>query len=400
MFCEPLLAGARHVEVQVLADAHGTVWALAERDCSVQRRYQKVIEETPSPAVDERAARRLLAAAAARSRAAVGYRGAGTAEFLVTGDGRVLLPGVQHQAAGRAPGHRVRARHRPGRAAARGSPRARRCRRIRRRRAGHAIEARLYAEDPADGYRPASGLLHALDVPDWTRGSARRRPGPRPGLRLDSGVEAGSEISPHYDADAGQADRLGADRAARPRGCWPAPWTGARIHGPATNRDLLVQRAARTRRSLAGGADTSLLDGYDLAGLVPGGAGLPAVGGGRRRWPARRRTGPRRGWRPGCPAAGATWSSQPQRTAFDGPRGRVEVGYLWRRDGIAWSAGLRPAGRGDPAVRGDSGREAAARAIRWSARPDHAVLEVAGVRYRFDVARAGDTVWVDSAPAA
>ena len=90
LFCEPLLAGARHVEVQVLADAHGTVWTLAERDCSVQRRYQKVIEETPSPAVTEPLRARLAAAAESVTRA-VGYLGAGTAEFLVTGDGEFFF---------------------------------------------------------------------------------------------------------------------------------------------------------------------------------------------------------------------------------------------------------------------------------------------------------------------
>ena len=122
VFCEPLLTGARHVEVQVLADQAGTVWALTERDCSVQRRYAKVIEETPSPAVGPELRERLLSGAAALARS-VGYVNAGTVEFLVTSGRvwparRVLLPGVQHQAPGRAPGHRMRAPHRPGRAAA------------------------------------------------------------------------------------------------------------------------------------------------------------------------------------------------------------------------------------------------------------------------------------------
>lgn len=84
VFCEPLLTGARHVEVQVLADQAGTVWALTERDCSVQRRYAKVIEESPSPAVGPALRERLAAAAAALARA-VGYQGAGTVEFLVAG---------------------------------------------------------------------------------------------------------------------------------------------------------------------------------------------------------------------------------------------------------------------------------------------------------------------------
>src|SRR5260370_36993820 len=85
IFCEPLLVGARHVEVQVLADQEGAVWALTERDCSVQRRYAKVIEESPSPAVGPGLRDRLLSAATAVARA-VGYVNAGTVEFLVRAD--------------------------------------------------------------------------------------------------------------------------------------------------------------------------------------------------------------------------------------------------------------------------------------------------------------------------
>jgi propionyl-CoA carboxylase alpha chain len=168
VFCEPLLTGARHIEVQVLADQAGTVWALTERDCSVQRRYAKVIEETPSPAIGPQLRERLLGAATALARA-VGYVNAGTVEFLVAGDGRdaerefyflefntrlqvehpvtecvydIDLVALQLAVA-------------EGRPLPAQPPAA----------TGHAIEARLYAEDPADGFRPSGGLVHALAIP-------------------------------------------------------------------------------------------------------------------------------------------------------------------------------------------------------------------------------------------
>jgi propionyl-CoA carboxylase alpha chain len=176
----------------------------------------------------------------------------------------------------------------------------------------------------------------------------------------------------------------------------------ARIHGPATNRHLLA-RVLRDPVFTGGGADTSLLDGYDLAGLVPGeqACRLSAVaaalaGAAENRAAARAAAGLPSGWR--------NVVSQPQRTAFNGPRGRVEVGYLWRRDGIvvvpedsaADPEAAHPAGTagGDPVAASAAGRGGLLVA---GAEPGHAVLEVAGVRYRFDVARAGDTVWVDSA---
>jgi propionyl-CoA carboxylase alpha chain len=371
LFCEPLLTGARHVEVQVLADAHGTVWTLAERDCSVQRRYQKVIEETPSPAVTEPLRARLLAAAAAVTRA-VGYLGAGTAEFLVS-DGEFYFLEfntrlqVEHPVTECVHGIDLVALQLgiAGGLALPPDPPP---------RAGHAIEARLYAEDPADGYRPSSGVLHALDVPGVDARFGPPATGAGQGLRLDSGVEAGSEITPHYDPMLAKLITWAPARDTAAR-LLASALDRARIHGPATNRGLLV--SVLRHPAFAGGvADTSLLDGYDLAGLVPSkescllsATAAAVAAAAANRAAARAAAGLPGGWR--------NVASQPQHASFDGPRGRIEVAYVWRRDGS-----MALAGRSDVGVA--------------SAAADHAMLDVAGVRYRFDVARAGDVVWVDS----
>jgi propionyl-CoA carboxylase alpha chain len=371
VFCEPLLTGARHVEVQVVADSHGTVWALTERDCSVQRRYQKVIEETPSPAVGPQLREQLLTAAEAVTRA-VGYLGAGTAEFLVTDDGQFFFLEfntrlqVEHPVTECVHGLDLVALQLDvalGLPLPPGPPPA----------GGHAIEARLYAEDPADGYRPASGTVHALRVPDVDTSFTPPASGLTHALRLDSGVEAGSEVSMHYDPMLAKliAWAPARDTAAR---MLATALDRARIHGPATNRELLAS-VLRDPAFLAGQADTSLLDGYDTAGLVPAqracelSAVAAALAGAAASRSAARVAG-------GLPSGWRNVVSQPQATAFDSPRGRIEVAYRWHRDAIT-------AEPGGPDVVG--------------AAPDHAVLEVSGVRYRFDVARAGDAVWVDSA---
>jgi propionyl-CoA carboxylase alpha chain len=373
VFCEPLLPRARHVEVQVLADAEGTIWALTERDCSVQRRYQKVIEETPSPAVDPPLRERLLAAAKAVT-GAVGYLGAGTAEFLVARDGQFFFLEfntrlqVEHPV--------TECVHRLDLVAlqldiAQGAalppcPPA---------PAGHAIEARLYAEDPADAYRPATGPVRALDVPGAVTRFGPPAAGAARGLRLDSGVEAGSEVGPHYDPMVAKLIAWAPDRIAAAR-LLATALDRARIHGPATNRALLAS-VLRHPAFLAGQADTSLLDGYDLAGLVPQeetvrlSATAAALAGAAANRAAARAAA-------GLPAAWRNLVSQPQRAAYDGPRGRVEVAYVWRRDGLAPASG-------------DSAPAVVAVA------PDHALLETGGVRYRFDVTGYGDVEWVDSA---
>ena len=381
LFCEPLLTGARHIEVQVLADQAGTVWSLTERDCSVQRRYAKVIEETPSPAVGPGLRERLLSAAAALARS-VGYVNAGTVEFLVADTGARASDGEHGEFYFLEFNTRLQVEHpvtecvhgidlvalqlaiAEGRPLPGHPPAA----------AGHAIEARLYAEDPAEGFRPSGGPVHAIAVPDVD--SAFSLPGgPGPYLRLDSGVEPGTVVSAHYDALLAKVIAWAPSRDAAARRL-SAGLAGARIAGPATNRDLLVS-VLRHPVFLDGGADTSLLDGYDLAGLrasehacrISAAAAAVAVAAANRR-DARVAASIPGGWR--------NVASQPQLTSFTGPRGRIDVRYHWSRTGITF-ADAEP----------DSEVVAFA--------PGQVTLEVAGVRCEFTVTRAGEMLWVDSA---
>ncbi|MCF3963105.1 ATP-binding protein, partial [Streptomyces fuscigenes] len=163
VFVEPYVERGRHVEVQVLADAHGTVWTLGTRDCSLQRRHQKVVEEAPAPGIGPELTRELCEASAAAARA-VGYRGAGTVEFLLAPGGR---PGflemntrlqVEHPVTEEVFGTDLVAWQiavAEGAALPPAPPPP----------SGHAVEARLYAEDPARDWAPQAGRFEALDVP-------------------------------------------------------------------------------------------------------------------------------------------------------------------------------------------------------------------------------------------
>jgi propionyl-CoA carboxylase alpha chain len=263
VFCERYLPTGHHVEVQVLADTHGTVWAVGERECSIQRRHQKIIEEAPSPLVERTPGMRAKLFDAARlAAAAIGYTGAGTVEFLADDDGEFYFLEmntrlqVEHPVTEETTGLdlvELQLAVATGDRLDTEPPAAK----------GHSIEARLYAEDPAHGWQPQAGLVHTVDVPSVRAEFSSL--GQRTGIRLDSGIVAGSTVSIHYDPMLAkvisyaptrrQSAMVLADALAR-----------ARLHGVRTNRDLLVN-VLRHPAFLDGATDTTFFDTHGLAEL-------------------------------------------------------------------------------------------------------------------------------------
>ncbi len=200
VYVERYLEDPRHVEVQVLADSHGNVIYLGERDCTIQRRHQKLIEETPSPAVDEELRSRIGAIAVDAARAA-GYRSAGTIEGLLTRDGAYYFMEmntriqVEHTITEVVSGVDI-VRAQVQIAAGQKLQFAQDDIRLQ----GHAIECRINAEDPAQAFLPSPGRITAYREPSG------------PGVRVDSGVEAGSEVSPLYDPMIAKVIVRGVDR--------------------------------------------------------------------------------------------------------------------------------------------------------------------------------------------
>jgi propionyl-CoA carboxylase alpha chain len=295
VFVEPYVEHGRHVEVQVVGDRHGTVEVYGERDCSLQRRHQKVVEETPAPGLPD-ATRAALHAAARDAAAAVRYVGAGTVEFLYdpAADRFFFLEmntrlQVEHPVTEVV--HAVDlvalqiavAEGQPVPPAA--AP------------AGHAIEARLYAEDPAADYQPQSGTLTTFEIPA------------APGLRVDAGYASGSEVSTFYDAMLAKVVVHAPTREQAAR-TLAGVLARARIHGPATNRDLLVG-VLRDPHFLAGDVSTSYLDQHRPTPSEPTGDHAVAAALALAERDRRLRT-----VQHGIPVAWRNVTSQPQVTRF------------------------------------------------------------------------------------
>ncbi|UZD62709.1 biotin carboxylase N-terminal domain-containing protein [Brevibacterium sp. JSBI002] len=257
VFCERYIPTGHHIEVQVFGDRAGNAWAVGERECSIQRRHQKIIEEAPSPLVERHGAdmRERLFKAARDAVTRIGYVGAGTVEFLADADGSFFflemntrlqvehpvtecttgldLVGLQLDIAsgGELNGEEPTA-------------------------IGHAIEVRLYAEDPAADWAPQAGAVREFSVPGVSTQFTNPEQG-TPAVRLDAGIESGDVISTHYDpmvakiigsAPTRQAAAL-VLASALERMIWD---------GPVTNADLLV-RVLREDDFLAGDTATSYL---------------------------------------------------------------------------------------------------------------------------------------------
>ena len=252
LIIERAIDSARHVEIQVFADALGHVIHLGERDCSMQRRHQKIIEESPSPAVDAELRRR-MGEAACRAARAIDYVGAGTVEFLLDPDGQFYFLEmntrlqVEHPVTEAVTGFDLVAWQLEV-AAGRALP-------VTQDQVswqGHAIEARLYAEAPEQNFMPQSGTLLNWRVPD--------------DIRVDSGVEEGQVITPHYDPLLAKFIAHGPDRETARRRLLRALERSVAV-GLITNRAYLC-RALAHPAMVAGEVDTAFVDRH-AAGLAP-----------------------------------------------------------------------------------------------------------------------------------
>ncbi|WP_058045827.1 acetyl/propionyl/methylcrotonyl-CoA carboxylase subunit alpha [Streptomyces roseifaciens] len=441
VFVEPYVEGGRHVEVQVLADAHGGVWVLGTRDCSLQRRHQKVIEEAPAPGLPEEL-REVLAEAAAAAARAIGYVGAGTVEFLVK-DGQAFFLEMNT---------RLQVEH-PVTEAVYGLDLVALQIRVAEGSlldpeppvpSGHAVEARLYAEDPGAGWRPQTGVVRELSVgvgADADAGASGVRwrglrgggPGPYiygpvPGgaaepssssgpqihvsapdphpcaptpsrrtpptatsyqgqsappqrvggwdegraggagyLRVDAGVGPGDTVTAHYDPLLAKVVAWAPTRPEAIRLLAHA-LERARIHGPVTNRDLLV-RSLRHEEFVAGSMDTSFYDRHlaELTASRGQGAAIAALAAAVADAQGRSRFG---GWR--------NLPSRPQEKRYRSEPDGTEhtVRYRLTRHGLE--------AEGTTGVR------------LVEADRDHVVLEVNGLRTPYAVSAYDDRVHVDA----
>ena len=372
VFCERYVATGHHVEVQVLADAHGTVWAVGERECSIQRRHQKIIEEAPSPLVERTPCMRDKLFDAARLAAtAIGYTGAGTVEFMADDGGAFYFLEmntrlqVEHPVTELTTGldlvelqlHVADGGHLDPE-----PPPSR----------GYSIEARLYAEDPAKDWRPQAGPVHRFAIPGVTNFAPHVR-----GVRVDSGIADGSEVSVFYDPMLAKVISYAPARR-QAAGVLADALARARIHGVRTNRDLLVN-VLRHPAFLDGDTDTAFFDTHGLAVLAAPLADQRAVAlsalaaalaeAAQNRQAATVFAAAPSGWR--------NVASGFQTKRFSDTAGEtLEIRYRFTRSGV------------------DLPDHEAVNPV--SAMPDQVVLAVDGVDRPFDVARYDDDVFVDS----
>ena len=247
LMLEKFLERPRHIEVQVFGDRHGGCIHLFERECSVQRRYQKIIEESPSPFIDA-ATREAMTAAAVRAAQAVGYVNAGTIEFIVGSDGRFYFMEmntrlqVEHPVTEQVTGLDLVAWQLAIAAGGR-LPLAQ----AEVAQRGHAIEARIYSEDPRRGFLPSVGRIARF-----------LRPAEDASWRVDSGVEDGDEISVHYDPMIAKVIATGADRAGA-IAALRRQLDRTLVAGVANNLPLLRAIAAHPEFA-AGDVDTGFVD--------------------------------------------------------------------------------------------------------------------------------------------
>ncbi len=379
VFVEPYVARPRHIEVQILGDTHGTVVHLFERECSIQRRHQKIVEESPSPVVTPQRRAELGAAAITVART-IGYVNAGTVEFLVLPDGSFAFLEVntrlqvEHPVTELVTGLdlvRLQLLVADGLALPAEVTEA--------TVSGHAIEVRLYAEDATRQFQPSAGRLTRFRFPDPA------------GVRIDSGVEDGSEVSVHYDPMLAKVIAHAPTRHEAARALAGA-LERAQLHGVTTNRDLLV-RILRHPEFLAGDIDTGFLVRHDPAEL---GAPLADAATTRVHAVAAALAGQaeRRAQAPVLGAMPSGWRnnpSAPQSAAFTGPDGTVAVSYRFDRAGNCTFVAVNGEPRADVTV--------------LSCAPDAVVLAVARARgassprdsvaRRYTVERAGAVSFVD-----
>ena len=369
VYLERYVARARHVEIQVLADAHGNCVQLGERECSIQRRHQKIIEESPSPAVDA-ALRDRMGRAAVELAASVGYRSAGTVELLLdadTGEFWFLEVNarlqVEHPVTEEVTGIdlvreqlRVAACEPLGFAQVDVAP------------VGHAIEARLYAEDPAAGFLPAVGTLAAF------------KPADEPAVRWDSGVEAGSAVTVDFDP---MLAKVIARAPSRAEAAARLALALDRLHlgGVTTNRHYLTE-VLRSEAFRAGDTTTDFVERVKLAPhRVLDGAERESAAVAAAMWltAAARAEAPVLGF---MPAGWRLGRLIDERVDLEIDGTATTVSYRPTRDG-SFAVSVTEAGEGVAVVHG------------WSR--ERIDVEWNGVRTGYRVTQAGDEVYLTAA---